>query len=59
MGHYLGHWLSATALAFASTSHPPARTAAGEVVAALAKCQLAWGARGHQVGTISDGPLVV
>jgi DUF1680 family protein len=46
-GHTAGHYLSASAFMFASTSDPKIRTNADYVVAELAKCQKAFGASGY------------
>ncbi len=44
-GHFTGHFLSASAQLYASTSDNDAKTKADEIVAELAKCQQALGGR--------------
>ena len=44
-GHYLGHWLSGTAMLYANTGNTTVRARAATVVAGLAACQAAWAAR--------------
>eukprot|EP00050_Salpingoeca_kvevrii_P017944 m.69452 g.69452 ORF g.69452 m.69452 type:complete len:836 (-) comp7818_c0_seq2:170-2677(-) len=41
-GHYLGHWLSATALMFRSTGDPAVKAKAQGVIETLSDCQEAW-----------------
>ena len=42
-GHYLGHYLSATAMAFEATGNPAVKSRGDEVVALLSKVQHAFG----------------
>ena len=46
-GHYLGHWLSATAQQYEATGRTAIRDKAAAVVAELAVAQQAWGKTGQ------------
>lgn len=60
-GHYLGHWLSATAM-LASQEHladsAAAREASAAAVARLAQCQAAWTSVGHDGYLFPYSPVV-
>lgn len=57
-GHYVGHWLSATAMLCNATSGPlrvEACAQGGKAVAVLAKTQAAWAATGLREYTLGGG----
>jgi len=53
-GHYLGHWMSATAMLVANTGDPFIKNKSATVVDILSACQKAWG---KKYGTEYEGYL--
>jgi len=57
-GHYLGHYLSASALSWASTGNTTIRVKSAGIVTNLGKCQQAWTAIGHPGYLFPYDPIV-
>ncbi|MGO9113222.1 MAG: beta-L-arabinofuranosidase domain-containing protein [Thermoguttaceae bacterium] len=55
-GHFVGHYLSACALMYASTDDERLKAKADYIVAELAKCQAALSAKGYNNGFLSAYP---
>jgi hypothetical protein len=55
-GHFVGHYLSACALMYASTGDPALKQRADYIVAELAKCQAALPSQGYNTGFLSAYP---
>ena len=51
-GHFLGHWLSATAMAYENTGDVAVKAAADKMVALLSEVQQAFGATANETGFI-------
>lgn len=56
LGHFVGHYLSACAMMYASTNDPQLKVRADYLVAELAKCQAASPAAGFNAGYLSAFP---